>query len=221
VSLPVRVAAVNDYDLVVDGVAALLCRYPDRLLVCERILVGEPIEVPIDVALYDTFGRVGDTEEPLRRLVEDDLVVRVAVFSFDFRPELITWARAAGASGFISKALPGEVIADSLVRIAAGEYVELTSAEVTPDAALNWPGRSEGLSERESQVLVLSAEGLTNREIGAQLYIGVETVKSHLRAVYAKLGLRNRVQGVHYIQQAEAYRRVLPAHAGGLVHPIE
>src|SRR3954447_8973547 len=59
---PVRVAAVNDYEIIVQGVAALLEQYPDRLEVCARVIIGEPITQPIDVALYDTYGRVGIAE---------------------------------------------------------------------------------------------------------------------------------------------------------------
>jgi DNA-binding NarL/FixJ family response regulator len=210
---PVRVAAVNDYDIVVDGVAALLRRYPERLVVCDRILVGEPLDAPVDVALYDTFGRVAEAADALRRLILDPLVRHVAVFSFDLRPELIADARQAGASAFLSKALPGEVIAEALVSIADGHYVELTDAVGEPDPAIHWPGRESGLTERESQVLVLCAEGLTNREIGAKLFIGAETVKSHLRAVFAKLGLRNRVQAGRFVQEAQADGRLLPSAA--------
>jgi NarL family two-component system response regulator LiaR len=54
----VRVAAVNDDEIVVEGLARLLAR-SDRLQVCDRIVVGEPLALPVDVALYDTYGRVG------------------------------------------------------------------------------------------------------------------------------------------------------------------
>ena len=63
-----RVAAVNDYELIVAGLAELLARFPDRLVVCDRIVLGEPIDTPIDVALYDTYGRVGIAAPALRAL---------------------------------------------------------------------------------------------------------------------------------------------------------
>ena len=55
----VRVAAVNDYEIVVEGLGAVLSRYPDRLDVRELIIMGEPVDEPVDVALYDTYGRAG------------------------------------------------------------------------------------------------------------------------------------------------------------------
>ena len=209
VRLPVRVAAVNDYQLVVEGVASLLRRYPDRLYVCDRILVGEPITGgPVDVALYDTYGRVGLAEATLRKLIEQCEVERVAIFSHDLRRELIDDALAAGASGFISKGLAGNEIADAIVKIASGEVVEALGHSATPAYdMLDWPGKRNGLSERESQVLVLCADGLTNREIADALYIGNETVKTHLRNVFAKLGLRNRVEAAAFVQRSRGFTR--------------
>lgn len=208
VRTPITVAAVNDYELVVEGVAALLRRYPDRLIVADRIIVGEPLSGPVDVALYDTYGRVGVAAKALRTLVDDPLVGRVAVFSLDLRPELVEEARAAGARGFISKALEGTEIADALVRLAGGEEVEaIGSAQGEVPSELDWPGKSAELSERESQVLVLCAEGLTNKEIGDALYIGSETVKTHLTRVFRKLDLRNRVQAAAYVRSEHGFSR--------------
>src|SRR5690242_5073741 len=145
-------------------------------------------------------------------LTADPAVERVAIFSLDLRRELIEEARAAGASGFISKALSGDDIADALVRIAAGESLEAVGEAVHPaHEHLDWPGKHDGLSERESQALVLCAQGLTNREIATALYVGVETVKTHLRNVFAKLGLRNRVEATMFVQRSGAFVRYQPA----------
>ena len=214
--LPIRVAAVNDYELIVAGVANLLRRYPDRLFVADRIVIGDPIEVPVDVALYDTYGRVGIAEHALAVLARDPAVRRVAVFTLDLRPELVRAAFRAGARGVISKALPGGVIADALVRVAAGDRVEATGTgrPRRVDGDLDWPGKGAGLTERESQVLVLCAEGLTNREMATALYLGAETVKTHLRHGYRKLGLRNRVEAAAYVRGSGAFVRYQPAEPG-------
>src|SRR5688572_17666600 len=97
VQLPVRVAAVNDYELIVAGVANLLSQFPDRLRVVERIVMGESIDEQIDVALYDTYGRVGIAARALQALVATPRIARIAVFSLDLQPELIEEGRAAGA----------------------------------------------------------------------------------------------------------------------------
>lgn len=208
VDLPITVAAVNDYELVVEGVAALLRQHPDRLVVGDRIIAGEALQAPVDVALYDTYGRVGLAASVLRELVTDPLVGRVAVFSLDLRPDLVSEARAAGARGFISKSLDGSAIADALVAVASGEEViALGSDHDHIPTELDWPGKDLGLSERESQVLVLCAEGLTNREIGEVLYIGSETVKTHLARVFKKMGIRNRVQAVAHVRSEAGFAR--------------
>lgn len=212
----VRVAAVNDYELVVDGLATLLGRFPDRLDVVDRIVIGEPLAGPVDVALYDTYGRLGIAAPALRMLASSPEIANVAVFSLQLQREVMVEAVAAGARGFISKGLSSAEIADAVVRVAAGEYVEaFGTRNVANHAELDWPGKDAGLTERESEVLVLAAEGRTNPEIGAALFVGVETVKTHLQRVYGKLGLRNRVEAATFVEREGAFRRVAPAPPPG------
>ncbi len=211
----VRVAAVNDYELVVAGLAALLSRFPDRLLVVDAIIIGEEVAAPVDVALYDTYGREGIAAPALRALAQTPRIAHVAVFSLDLHPDLIAEARTAGAHGFISKSLPGEEVADAIVRIASGEVVVAATSSPRPASAeLDWPGKEDGLTERESQVLVLVAEGLSNREIAAALFLSPETVKGYLSQALRKLQLRNRVQAAAYVHQSGAFtHRRRPATA--------
>jgi DNA-binding NarL/FixJ family response regulator len=208
----VRVAVVNDYELIVEGVARLLSQFPDQLDVCDRVVVGEPIKTPVDVALYDTYGRVGIAAPTLRALAESPGIGRVAVFSLDVGPDLIAEGRAAGATGFISKGLSGAEIADAIVRVAQGESVVATpTSGAPPSEELDWPGRGDGLTERQSQVLTLVAEGLSNREIAAALYLSPETVKGYLAQAFATLGVRNRVEATNYVRREEAFTRYQPA----------
>jgi DNA-binding NarL/FixJ family response regulator len=217
----VRVAAANDYEIIVSGVAALLRLYSDRLEVRDRIVMGDPIENgPIDVVLYDTYGRTGIFGPALSALIDHPDICHVAVFSLDLRPEIIQDARAAGATGFISKALTGDEIADAIERISAGHEVVALSPDGAVDSVaafelLDWPGKEAGLTERESQVLVLLAEGLSNREIATSLYLSAETVKSHVGAIIRKLDLRNRVQAATYVARSGAFSRYQPADPPG------
>lgn len=215
-SLPVRTAAANDYDLIVAGVAAMLRGFPDRIEVRERLLVGEPVENgPIDVLLYDTYGRTGETAGALKDFLAQDGVNNVAVFSLHLDPRSVEDARIAGCRAFISKALPAERIVDAIIEVAAGAEVFATADGLPPDAEpderLTWPGRDLGLSQRESEVLVLVAEGLTNREIASTLYVGIETVKSHIANAFAKVGVRNRVQATRYVISEGTFARYQPA----------
>ena len=101
----VRVAAVNDYELVVEGLAALLARYPDRLEVVDAIVIGEPLAGPVDVALYDTYGREGIGVGALKELLAMPEVAKVAVFTMELTPDTVSEARQLGVAGFLSKAL--------------------------------------------------------------------------------------------------------------------
>jgi DNA-binding NarL/FixJ family response regulator len=204
----VRVAAVNDYAIIVAGLAALLARHEDRLEVVDAIVLGQRLHAPVDVALYDTYGRVGVAASALRELAESPEVARVAVFTADVHPNLVEEARQAGASGFISKELSGDEIAEAIVQVANGEFVVATGASAAPALdELDWPGRNDGLTQRESQVLALAADGLSNREIAAALMLSSETIKGYVSNALRKLGLRNRVQAATYVQRSEDFAR--------------
>jgi DNA-binding NarL/FixJ family response regulator len=214
VALPISVAAVNDYELVIDGIAGMMARFPAQAKVCDRIVIGEPIDhPPIDVALYDTYGRVGIAAASLDRLRRHRDVRHVAMFSLDLAPALVAEGRRSGATGFISKALPASEIVDALVRVAAGEEILAPGPEAASptEPELDWPGKDRGLTERESQVLVLAAEGLTHAQIGEALYVGRETVKTHLSRAYAKVGLHNRAGAVRYVIETGAFERFRPS----------
>jgi DNA-binding NarL/FixJ family response regulator len=217
-SRPISVAAVNDYELIIDGIATMLGRFPDELAVEERIIIGEPIDhPPIDVALYDTYGRVGIAGQALERLRQHRDVLHVAMFTLDLNDQLIADARRHGATGFISKTLPAEAIVEALLRVAVGDEViargidDSTSRPPALDE-LDWPGKDAGLTERESQVLVLASEGLTNAEIGEALYLGRETVKTYLSRAYARLGVRNRAEAVRFLLADGAFDRFRSSH---------
>ena len=97
------------------------------------------------------------------------------------------------------------------MRIADGEEVFATGTSSPPATdALAWPGKADGLTARESQVVVLAAEGLSNREIGVALYLSSETVKDHLHRVFTKVGLKNRAQAASYVHRSGAFATYQP-----------
>ena len=196
------------------GVADLLRDFAHDIVVCDHIVIGDEVRADdLDVVLYDTYGRTGAAAEAVRTLAGLDQVSHVAVFSLDVTAALVQDAKEAGASGVLSKALGAERLRDAIVRIADGEVVVAVDDLGSPALAeLDWPGKADGLSERESQVLVLVAEGLTNKEIAALLYVSVETVKTHLRQILAKLRLRNRVEATAYVFRTGAFARYRPAN---------
>jgi DNA-binding NarL/FixJ family response regulator len=120
----------------------------------------------------------------------------IVVFSFSDQPGAVRRAIGAGARGFISKAAPAHQIIDRIKAAARGERIDSTqrSRRAVIDESLRWPGREIGLTERESELLALLSSGMTNRELGSHLYVSENTVKTHLRHLYAKLHIHNRTQ---------------------------
>ncbi|WP_134766644.1 response regulator transcription factor [Nocardioides sp. 1609] len=194
---PVRVAVVNDYEIVVVGVAAALAPFGDRIRVVE-VAAGTRAVSDVDVVLVDTFGQ---RQRGLRPVTANDGDgARVLVFSWDEDPTLVEASVAAGAAGFVSKRSSAEELVTALERVHAGETV--VPARATPDEPQaadvlgRWPGDRLGLSPRESEVLSLICQGLSNDDITEHAFIGINTVKTHIRTLYRKIGVESRTQAV-------------------------
>jgi DNA-binding NarL/FixJ family response regulator len=191
----IRVALVNDYMIVLEGLRALV-RSSARELEVVEIDVRKPPKRGVDVTLLDTYGELASLGERVRSLGADSSNGAIVVFSFSDRPEAVRRAMRAGAQGFISKAVPRQQIIDGIEAAASGDRVVLTqrSQRAQMDETLRWPGRDIGLTERESELLSLLPTGMTNRELGTQLYVSENTIKTQLRHLYVKLDVRNRAQ---------------------------
>ena len=195
---PVRIAVVNDYEIVVAGVAMLLSQFPERVNVVE-LDAGEPVISDVDVVLYDTFGQVQGDSFDLDGLVKDG-TAKIAVFSWNLQEELVERAMARGASGYLSKGLNAEEIVECLEAIHRGETVIATRPQddAAADEPGNWPGRALGLTQRESEVLALITQGLTNQEIADRAYLSINSVKTYIRTAYRKIGVNRRSQAVSW-----------------------
>jgi NarL family two-component system response regulator LiaR len=195
VAKAIRVALVNDYMIILEGLRAFLESGESLIEVVELDIKKGPRR-KVDVTLLDTYGEVDDLGERVRFLSTDPSNGVVVVFSFSDQPRAVRHAIDAGAQGFISKAVPRQQIVDGITAAARGERVVLAqrSRHAQIDEAVRWPGRDAGLTERESELLSLLSTGMTNKELGAHLYISENTVKTQLRHLYAKLGTRNRAQ---------------------------
>lgn len=193
--MEIKLALLNDYDIVVNGLAALLEPFPD-LHVVEMEVGAASVESPVDIALFDTYGRVGMPWEQLAELIQTPRVAHTAVFTFDFGNALVDRAIGMGVHGYLWKGLSPQSLVESLRRIAGGETVVSRPENQArqPDRSYRWPFDDLGLSARESEVLALLSEGLSNQQIADALYLNVETVRSHLKQVYSKLGVHTRTQ---------------------------
>lgn len=193
-SRPVRVAVVNDYELVVVGVAALLQPFPDRVAVVE-LDSGLPVMSDVDVVLYDTFGQSQGEGLNLGAMLADP-ATKVAVFSWNVQPELVNRSIELGAAAYLTKGMDGESLVQAIEDVHAGQLVVPSGVSVRDRISGDWPGRDFGLSAREAEIIALITQGLSNQEIAARSYLSINSVKTYIRTAYRKMGVASRSQAV-------------------------
>lgn len=193
---PIRISLVNDYEVVLIGVAHLFDRYQDRVVVVE-IDLTEGVQEGVDIALYDNFAQGEADQDDIEALIESPHARRVAVYTWNFHDHLVQAALGKGISGYLSKALPASELVDALERIHRGEIVVSDApARACPSLGQDWPGRSDGLSERESEILAFITQGKSNTEISTLTYLSVNSIKTYIRSTYRKIGVASRTQAV-------------------------
>ena len=190
---------MDDYEVVLAGLRAMLEPHADRVQVVE-LDSQLPVASEIDVLLFDGFSRervIG----PARDLVESTQAP-VVLFTWHLGPDMVAEALEHGVAACVSKTATAEELVQALEQVHRGEVV--LSSDPGPHAmpaAGDWPGRSHGLSARESEVLALIAQGLTNGEIAERAYISANSVKTHIRSAYRKIGVERRSQAVLWATQ--------------------
>ena len=205
---PVRIIVADDHHVVRTGFATLLETQPDFTVVGTASDGAEAVrmcrDLSPDVILMDVRMPVMDGIEATRQLTggPGPRVLILTTFDLD---QYVYDALCAGASGFLLKDVTAERLFDAVRVIAAGEALlapavtrrlisEFARLRPRPDGA---PAAPLGtLTPRETQVLRLVAEGLSNPEIAARLVVTEETVKTHVSRMLSKLGLRDRTQAV-------------------------
>ena len=217
----IRVAICDDQALVRDGLRVQLGLIPDIDVVGEASDGEQAVslarrEAP-DVLVMDIRMPVLDGIEATRRIVADAATERVRVLvltTFDL-DEHVYAALSAGASGFLLKDATPEEIVRAIRVVAAGESLlapTVTSRLVREFASRPTAGRPRAelltsLTEREVEVLLLVAQGLSNAELAERLVVSHATAKTHVSRILSKLGLRDRAQ------------LVVAAYEAGLVVP--
>ncbi|WP_037359365.1 response regulator [Amycolatopsis orientalis] len=202
--MSVRVLLVDDERLIRAGLRAIVDSEPDLTVVGEASdgaevpgLVGQlrPDVVLMDVRMPAVDG-IRATQHLLSTMDEPPKVIVVTTFEND---DYVYDALLAGASGFLLKRARPEEIVAGIRTVLAGDSL-LFPAAIRGMAARRPPAPSAApldfLTERERDVLRLMAAGLSNGEIAAELFLGLQTVKTHVGNVLAKLGARDRTQAV-------------------------
>ncbi|MBB2892642.1 response regulator [Flexivirga oryzae] len=201
---PIRVLVVDDQALVRNGLVLMLDRHDDIQVVGEaadgRAAVERTRELRPDVLLMDVRMPVLDGIDATAAVVALPDPPRVLVLTTFDVDDYVVAALRAGASGYLLK----DVDPDQLVRAVrdvvtgdlplARQVLDRLVASYLGVAPRPTDPRLERLTARERDVLGLLGRGLTNSEIAAQLYLSTTTVKTHVAAVLAKLGVRDRVQ---------------------------
>lgn len=195
-SQPVTVALVDDYDIVLKGLAHMFDHYRDRVVVAE-IDANAALSDRTDIVMYDSFAQPESDLSELSALVRNPRAGRVVMYTWNFQPNLISAALDQGVSGYLSKTLPARDLVAALELVHAGEIVVSDPPKRAGSApGLDWPGRREGITDRESEILALITQGKSNAEVAALTYLSPNTVKSYIRSVYGKIGAESRTQAV-------------------------
>lgn len=190
----IRVAIANDYPLVIAGTARALEKFADDIEIVEYAS-RMPIESDVDVVLFDAFGE-GPGAGDVRTDLLSDASPRVLVFTWNTDPERVTEALRSGAAGVVSKTVSPEQLMHAVRRVYAGEQVLPDEDTVGSARFGRWPGDHVGLSARESEVLALICQGLSNQRVGDSLYLSANTIKTYIRSAYRKIHVETRSQAV-------------------------
>ena len=218
--MSIRVLVADDQSLVRGGFRMLLAGQQDMEIVAEASNGLEAVEKAAryrpTVVLMDIRMPELDGLEATRRILAADEEARILILTTFDLDEYVYEALRSGASGFVLKDEPPEQLLAAIRTVAAGDG--LLSPSVTKRVIKQFaraqsstpPKEFDELTSREQEVFRLIANGLSNAEIGQELFIGDTTVKTHITHILQKLGLRDRVQAVVLAHQTGLFEADAP-----------
>lgn len=216
---PIRILLVDDQTLLRRGLAGLLNRNADMQVVGEAENGEEALRLveslDPDVILMDVRMPVMDGVAATRELVKRGARAGVIILTTFDDDQYIYEGIAAGARGYLLKDAEYDELSQAIRVVAKGEALlqpQVTlrvlkefgrlAGQAPAKATKQQPAAiSEPLTDREQEVLQLLASGASNQDIASKLYIGLGTVKHHVRAIFSKLGARDRVQAILIAQE--------------------
>ncbi|MXM64860.1 response regulator [Streptomyces sp. HUCO-GS316] len=214
--MTIRVLIADDQMMVREGFSVLLNAMPDIEVVGEAVNGREAVErvreLAPDVVLMDIRMPELNGIEATREIVAADGAAKVLVLTTFDLDEYVYQALRAGASGFLLKDASARQLADGVRVVAAGEALlapSVTKRLITEFSKLSDTPRLMpsaqaygDLTDRETEVLVLIAQGLSNAEIAERLVVAESTIKTHVSRILVKLGLRDRTQAAVFAYEA-------------------
>jgi DNA-binding NarL/FixJ family response regulator len=213
----IRVLIVDDQMMVREGFSVLLGAMPDIEVVGEAVngrdAVDRVRELSPDVVLMDIRMPELNGIEATREIVAADGGAKVLVLTTFDLDEYVYQALRAGASGFLLKDASARQLADGVRVVASGEALlaptvtkrlitEFSKLSEAPRIMSSAQAAYGDLTERETEVLVLIAQGLSNAEIAERLVVAESTIKTHVSRILVKLGLRDRTQAAVFAYEA-------------------
>lgn len=189
-----RLAIVAEQDVIAAGLASIFRdRAADVELVSHDPLRSRDVA---DVVLYDVIALHEHSGSDLDPLVKESGAVVIAV-ARDLRPDLAAQALARGVGGCISLGAPADQFVALVRAAAAGELTDRPTVEqARPGQPFERLGAEVGLTSRETEVLGLITQGLTNVQIAGRLYLSINSVKTYVRSAYRRIGVTTRSQAV-------------------------
>ncbi|WP_030342425.1 response regulator [Streptomyces sp. NRRL S-1022] len=218
----IRVLIADDQEMVRQGFTVLLDKQPGIEVVGQAVhgrdAIARTAELAPDVVLMDVRMPELGGIEATRRITADHPAVRVLVLTTFDLDEYVYEALRAGASGFLLKDASADKLAEAVRVVAAGDALlapGITRRLLAEFSRLDGGGsggraplkrRVGELTERETEVLALIAQGLSNAEIAERLVVAEQTVKTHVGRILVKLGLRDRTQAAVFAYESGVVR---------------
>ncbi len=204
----IRLLLVDDHEIVRRGLRELLEAHEDLTVVAEAASIeeAEAVDVDaIDVAVLDVRLPDGSGVDLCRTLRERRVDLACLMLTSFADNEAMSASVLAGAKGYVLKNVRGDDLVDSIRRVATGEMLlspdqierarERLRRQITEDIRL------ESLSHQERRILELLSEGLSNREIAAEMFLAEKTVKNYVSNLLAKLGFQRRTEAALFAQR--------------------
>jgi two-component system response regulator DevR len=207
----VRVALVDDHEVVRVGLAGLLAAQPDFTLVGEAGTVQEALELmrstAVDVLLLDIRLPDGSGIDVCRQWAQEQPSTHIIILTSFGDDDLLFAALEAGAAGYLLKNARGRTVLEAIRTVADGGSIldPAVASKVLRSAGAPRTHRDplDELTPQERRILALIAQGLTNREIGARIFLSEKTVKHYVSNILDKLGLTRRAEAAAYLARRE------------------